>query len=421
MKRVFSYCCLCTIAFLACFSTSALAANQKMNNSGSLAKPIVTNQYVYDDTYPSFKKWTDEKEISAQLNQAFSKNLQKMGLIFVGKKPVKIADIASGPADTIIKYFQNISFAPGFDIRATDYNQAYAGSLFREGQATHNLLAAKKSQAIPLVNFSVKRGDAFRGHLNQLLMQKGEKNKPNTFQIAVFSHGIYHAESDQYGTVLEKTDRVLNDIAANVLDPAGIGILYHVSFTDQSVQYFRYTYGRKGHMQSKSDTGAVESMNPALSIFESCKKQNIPYYALDFKTRLFFSPKVKSYARIFKNPAQFEGLRSNLEAWEDYQKLSFLAQRASDEMAADKTKTGLDHFIDEALNALKQDDQGRWYMILTEKMQIILNPRASKAFKDQVKQALEHTKHQLPSIQEKGLEAFEQRIKAFPAIAPREA
>jgi hypothetical protein len=413
MKRLLCCFCLCTMAFSTCVSSVALSAHQETNHSQPLLSPIVTNKYVYDDTYPSFKKWTDEKEISAQLNQAFSKNLQKLGLVFVGKKPIKIADIASGPADTIIKYFQNISFVPGFDIRATDSNPAYAGSFFAKGQAYHNLLAAKKHQSIPLVNFSVKRGDAFRGHLDQLLMQKGEKNKANTFQIAVFSHGIYHAQSDQYGTTQEKTDRILNDIARNVLDPAGVGIMYHVSFSDQSVQYFRYNYGRKGYMKSKSDTGAVESCNPALSIFESAKKQRIPYYALDFTTRLFFSKKIKSYAPIFKDPTQFAALRSNPEAWEDYQKLSFLAQRASDEMAADKTKTGLNHFIDEALSALKQDDQGRWYMILTEKMQIILNPKASSAFKAQVRRALSDTKHQLPIIQKKGLEAFEKRLSQF--------
>jgi len=130
---------------------------------------------------------------------------------------------------------------------------------------------------------------------------------------------------------------------------------------------------------------------------------------MDFQTKLFFSKNIKSYATLFKNPSQFERLRSKPDAWEDYQKLSFIVQRASDEMALDKTGSGLNAYIDEVLSALKRDNQGRWYLVLNEKMQVILNPDASVAFKHQVQQALNHTKHQIPAIQQKGLEIFEQR------------
>ena len=102
----------CMVACLMCFHSHASASlNTQHNNQQSLEhpllKPIVTNRYIYDDTYPSFKKWTDEKEITAQLNQVFCQNLKKQGIIFVGNKPIKLADIASGPADTIIKYLKN--------------------------------------------------------------------------------------------------------------------------------------------------------------------------------------------------------------------------------------------------------------------------------------------------------------------------
>ena len=412
MKQTF----FCIMACLLCFHSQA-ALNIHHNNQQStdqkLLKPIVTNQYIYDDTYPSFKKWTDEKEITAQLNQVFCQNLQKQGIVFVGNYPIKIADIASGPADTIIKYFQNIPFTPGFDIRATDYNETYAGTAFHRGQAYKNLWAAKKSQEIPLVNFSVKRGDAFRGHLNDLLAQQGETIKTNTFQVVNLSHGIYHAESDKHGTAVEKTDRILNDIARHLLDVRGICIMYHVSFFHQDIQYFRYKYGRKSHMQSKSDTGAVEIADHTLSILKSCKKQKIPYYAMDFQTKLFFSKNIKSYAQLFKNPSQFEKLRSKPDAWEDYQKLSFIVQRASNEMAFDKTDSGLSAYINEVLSALKGDNRGRWYLVLNEKMQIILNPEASVAFKHHVQQALNHTKQQLPTIQQQGSQKFEQRHPAL--------
>jgi len=52
--------------------------------------------------------------------------------------------------------------------------------------------------------------------------------------------------------------------------------MYHVSFFHQDIQYFRYQYGRKSHMQSKSDTGAVEIADHTLSIAadrESCADQ----------------------------------------------------------------------------------------------------------------------------------------------------
>jgi hypothetical protein len=60
-----------------------------------------------------------------------------------------------------------VKFAPGFKIRATDYSPAHADE--RTGEALATLAAAQAAETLRLVDFSAHAGDAFAGHLVELL------------------------------------------------------------------------------------------------------------------------------------------------------------------------------------------------------------------------------------------------------------
>src|SRR5438270_13523407 len=100
---------------------------------------ITLDRYVYEDIYPVFKAATDEKEITARINRTFLNCLAEKNLVFMGNKPLLVADIGSGPCDTLVKYLAGVYFPPGFAVRATDYLSEYAGS---DGVAQRNLAAA---------------------------------------------------------------------------------------------------------------------------------------------------------------------------------------------------------------------------------------------------------------------------------------
>jgi hypothetical protein len=86
---------------------------------------ITIDTYRYEEIYPSFKAATDEKEKTARINAAFLNRLADEGIVLKGNDAIAIADIGSGPCDTLVKYLTGVKFDPGFKVRATDYSIEY--------------------------------------------------------------------------------------------------------------------------------------------------------------------------------------------------------------------------------------------------------------------------------------------------------
>src|ERR1700685_1406920 len=109
---------------------------------------IALDNYVYEDIYPAFKATTDEKEITANISRAFLNNLAQQEMVLEGETPATVADIGSGPCDTIVKYLTGVRFAPGYIVRATDFLPEYADS--EHGEALKLLAEAEAEKTVCL-------------------------------------------------------------------------------------------------------------------------------------------------------------------------------------------------------------------------------------------------------------------------------
>lgn len=76
---------------------------------------LALDHYVYEDVYPAFKATTDEKGITAKINRAFLNYLAQRDQVLTGDAPLVVADIGSGPCDTLVMYLEQVRFAPGFE------------------------------------------------------------------------------------------------------------------------------------------------------------------------------------------------------------------------------------------------------------------------------------------------------------------
>src|SRR5260221_7094073 len=142
---------------------------------------ITIDTYRYEEIYPSFKAATDEKEKTARINAAFLNRLVDARIVLTGDEPVSIADIGSGPCDTLVKYLTGVKFDSGFKVRATDYSTEYADE--RNGEALATLAAAKSEGTLNLVEVSAHAGDSFAGHLLELLGSHNAPAPPRESQI----------------------------------------------------------------------------------------------------------------------------------------------------------------------------------------------------------------------------------------------
>ena len=182
---------------------------------------ITIDTYRYEEIYPSFKAATDEKEKTARINAGFLNRLADDGVVLTGNDPISIADIGSGPCDTLVKYLTGVKFDPGFKVRATDYSIEYTDE--RNGEALATLAAAKSAGTLKLVDFSARAGDSFAGHLLDLLGSHHAPARPHEFGIVFASHVLYHCET------AGSTERLIEDVSRNVLADDGICILYHLA------------------------------------------------------------------------------------------------------------------------------------------------------------------------------------------------
>ena len=127
-----------------------------------------------------------------------------------------MADIGSGPCDTLVKYLTGVKFDAGFKVRATDYSVEYSDEL--RGEALATLAAARAAGKFKLVDFSAHAGDSFAGRA-RLLGAHNARARPREFQIVFASHVLYHCETPG------SAERLIDDVTRNVLADDGICIL----------------------------------------------------------------------------------------------------------------------------------------------------------------------------------------------------
>ncbi len=302
---------------------------------------ITLDRYVYEDIYPAFKAATDEKEITAKLSRDFLNYLIQRDLVFAGDAPAAVADIGCGPCDTLIKYLSGVRFEPGFTVRATDYLAEYADA--ERGEALQTLRTAQASNVIKLAGFSVRSGDAFDGKLLDLLSAPHDGTRMrHTFSLVFASHMMYHAES------VSQVQRLIADVADNLLDGSGICILFHLGNRSGTFQDFRARFGSQARASSNSDTGAVTIDDPPAQIGAACASLQLPLHQAQFDAALRFDSSGDDEWQAFKDPQAYDTLAdSNAAAYEDLKRLYFIVQRAPLEFAADSSTTGLSVFIDE--------------------------------------------------------------------------
>ena len=303
---------------------------------------ILLDRYVYEDIYPAFKATTDEKEITARLSRSFLNYLAKRSLVLTGDVPALVADIGCGPCDTLIKYLTGVEFAPGFNLRATDYLAEYADA--ERGEALRTLRAAQAAKTIRLAGFSVRHGDAFSGNLLELLSGPRDGNAMrNAFPLVFASHVVYHAEGSS------GVQRLVEDVACSVLARDGICVLFHIGNQRGTFQDFRARFGSEAGAREQSNTGAVTIDDPPAQIAAACASGGLPMSPLKFDTHLNFeSWRDADTWSAFKDPRTYDALAdSNPTAYEDLKRLYFVVQRAPLEFAGDRSETGVAAFIDE--------------------------------------------------------------------------
>lgn len=312
-----------------------------------MTSKILLDRYVYEDIYPAFKAATDEKQITADINRTFLNYLAQRNLVLPADTPAGVADIGCGPCDTLIKYLTGVSVPHGFIVRATDFLPQYADG--ERGEAHQVLAAAQARNELKLVSFSVRAGDAFAGKLLELLSgpQDGAQMR-NAFHLVFASHVVYHADGP--GDV----QRMLDDVASNVLTRDGICIMYHIAYAPGSFQEFRARFGSEASAHAASNTGAVTIDDPPARIREACIGNRLPIYEMEFTTNLRFGSLGDEEWRIFKDPGRYDALaESNLAAYEDLKRLYFIVQRAPLEFAADHSAKGLNAFMDETRKVIE--------------------------------------------------------------------
>ena len=339
---------------------------------------ITIDQYRYEEIYPAFKAATDEKEKTARINSAFLNRLDDDQVVLTGNDPILIADIGCGPCDTLVKYLTGVKFDAGFRIRATDYSAAYADE--RTGEALATLAAAQSAGTLKLVDFSTHAGDSFAGHLLELLGSRNSPARAREFQIVFASHVLYHCESPG------SAERMIDDVAQNVLADDGICILYHLSKVPLSFQDFRARYGSNSADAAHSNTPAVAIDDPPTKVAGVCAARGIPCLDMAFTANLQFGIPDKNIWNYFRDPQRYQELCTlHPQAAEDLKRLMFITQRAPLEFAADHSSTGLSAYLEEIGDVLKGN---RGILKLAEMMQVIYRPGTPADFGQRISAAL---------------------------------
>ena len=344
---------------------------------------ITIDKYCYEEIYPAYKAATDEKEKTARINAEFLNELASAGVVLTGTEPVLVADIGSGPCDTLVKYLTGVTFGPGFKVRATDFSGNYADA--RTGEALTTLAAAQAAGTFKLIDFSARAGDSFAGHVLDLLGSDKSAARPREFRIAFASHVLYHCESPG------STERLIDDLTQNVLADDGICVLYHLAKEPLSFQDFRARYGSNSAAAAHSNTPAVAIDDPPAKVAEVCAARGIPCLRMDFPAELRFERPDDEVWSYFRDPQRYAELcQKNPVAAEDLKRLLFVTQRAPVEFAADGSSTGLNAYLDEIGIVLNRSNG---ILKCAETMQVFYRPDASADFSKTISTALSAVDH----------------------------
>jgi hypothetical protein len=344
-----------------------------------LTPRITLDRYVYEDIYPAFKATTDEKEITAKLNRTFLNHLARQNLIVAKDSPVTVADIGCGPCDTLVKYLTGVHCPAGYVVRATDYLPEYADA--QRGQALQILADAQAKKAIKLIEFSTRSGNAFGGDLLSLLSGPHDGTKMRrAFDLVFASHVFYHAET------LSDVERLLADVAENILGRDGVCIMFHLANTPLTFQDFRARFGSQAGAATQSDTGAVTIDDPPAQIATACGGLGLRLFEKEFTTSLRFGPLGDAEWKAFKDPQSYDAVaESNSGAYEDLKRLYFVVQRAALEFVADGSRTGLITYIDE-IRAVIEANHG--VLPSSERMQVFGRAGAASRLLEAIPTAL---------------------------------
>ncbi len=340
---------------------------------------IAIDRYVYEDVYPAFKAATNEKDETAAINRGFLNYLAERRIVLAGDAPIAVADIGCGPGDTLIKYLSGVAFPGGFEVRATDFIPEYADA--ERGEALRTLAAAGAAGTIKLAGLSVRAGDAFGGTLLELLSGPDDGTRMRrAFKIVFASHLLYHAEDPS------DAERLLRDVAANLLADDGICIMYHLANAPQTFQEYRARFGSQSAGVAASDTGAVTIDDPPALIAAICARMGLAFWQMEFETQLRFGSLSDEDWRWFKDPRRYDALADrNPDAYEDLKRLYFVVQRAPLEFAADNSASGLGAFIDEIRPVIEGN---RGVLPLAERTQVFCRADSSAVLREAVPAAL---------------------------------
>jgi len=387
--------------------------------------------YLYDEGYyDSFKARTDEKILTGMIQCLFNRALVRQGLVF-HKDKSNVFDMGSGPCDTSLLHYLSSGFQTAkIVVKAVDENAKYVGGIdlvtgkrttYLESDAYKNFQTAQKEFRARGIELDLRscQGDAFNG---QSVANVSIDNDitPSSFDLAFLSHLFYHVAPKDGLSSEQRLDNALNDVARNVLKKEGVAVAYHVAVggidDDYSFQFFRDNFGSSSSNAARhSNTDAMDIKDPATKIENSCAKQGITCSTLRFDTKLRFSKqlfdnsgKVKADVKdIFKNTARYKELLESPELYEDLKSIYFIVQRSADEMAADKSVTGLDNLMNKILDAIQNtSDKHGHYLITHEKMQLITNPKRSAEMQGKIDAILQEIESQRGALYEAATQKF---------------
>ena len=342
-----------------------------------MAGELTIGEYRYEEIYPSFKAQTDEKHLTGAINGALLRSLIARGLIGASGGPLTVADLGCGPCDTILMYLADAHYAPGYRIRATDFNAEYAAS---GGKAAIALGEAQRKGAIRIVDFAVAQGDSFAGNLLPLVSAGGGEAR-GSFDLVFASHMLYHCAS------VPALQAMVGDVVSNLLKNEGIFLLYHAVALPGTFVYLRAKFGRHGERLEGSDTPAPNVGDPVVSVAEYCAAGAIPCLELNFTARMHMPGLTAAHWQNFRDPRQYARLvREEPEAAENLKRLMFVTQRAPLEFAADRSSLGLDAYLAQA-RAIIEANGGE--MPLAERLQVVCRPGRTAAFIDGLRAALD--------------------------------
>jgi hypothetical protein len=191
---------------------------------------------------------------------------------------------------------------------------------------------------------------------------------------------MYHAEASS------DVQRLIADVASNVLARDAVCILYHIANTRGTFQEFRARFGSNAGATAGSDTGAVTIDDPPAQIVAACDETRLPLYQTEFVTNLHFGSLGDDEWRAFKDPLTYDALAdSNPCAYEDLKRLYFVVQRAPLEFAEDHSATGLKVFID-GIRQVIEANHG--VLPLAERMQVFSRNDAAPILGETIPDAL---------------------------------